>query len=598
MKWISKCLKQAVVPVWILLLLISIQGIAQSIQASVDRAKIGLNERFEVTYTINGKGDFEHPSFKNFTKLGGPHQSSSMSIVNGSMSQKKSIRYTLRPKKLGVFTLPKVTANINGDDVTSNAVQVTVVKGNPKAEANKVDLKNDVFVRSIVTKTSPYIGEQFIVTYKLYFNRRVGNLQVTEPPKFSGFWSQDLLKGTTNRGTKTETYKGKQYDTYVIGQYLLIPQKFGKLSIEPLVVDLGIQIPTKRRDFWGQISYKSLEVTLESPKRTLEVKSLPKAGKPAKFSGAVGQFSLVNGLSADSIGVNETLSFTQTLKGKGNLKLFSLPKAVFPKDIEVYDPKANDKISVNGGGMRGQKENQYILVPRNKGTYKFTIDGFNYFDPEKKKYITVGEKVIEIKVGGNGSVGSNTSTNQNFGTGQTGATKESVELLEGGDILFISENTSFSEPSGPFFGTLKYWMFWLLPFVLGGGIVAYSRSQAGRVIDHVAEKNKKAKSVAKKRLKQAAQYLKTDNDSQFYQVLLESMFGYLKDKLNVQSADLNLEHLLDALKERGVSEDLQNEFKSIIDTCQMANYGGFNSSNKQELFTEAEGLIEKMEDAL
>lgn len=595
MKWISKCIRQIVCPVWILLLLVSVQSMAQNVTASVNRTKVGLNERFEITYAISGSGEFQYPSFSNFTKLSGPNQSSSVSIVNGAMSQKKSISYILRPKKLGTFTLPKISASIKGKQVTSNEVKVTVVKGSPKAKENKIDLKNDVFVHALITKKNPYIGEQFIVTYKLYFNRRISNPQLSEMPKFSGFWSQNLLKGNTNRGTKKETYKGKSYDTYVLAQYLLIPQKFGKLEIEPLVLDLNIQVPTKQRGFYNQLMAKSIETTIQSPRRKLEVKPLPKVGKPAQFSGAVGQFNLINNLSTDSVGVNETLTFTQTLKGKGNLKLFSLPKAIFPKDIEVFDPKSNDKITVNGRGMLGLKENQYILIPRNKGTYKFTIDGFNYFDPEKKKYVSSGEKVFEINVGGNGRINPNINSNQNFTTNTQ--QKEKVDLL-GDDILFIKEESSLSTPSVPFFGTFKYWLFWLLPFVIGGIVVAYKRSQSGKVVDHVAIKNKRAKSVAKKRLKQAAQFLKSDNDSQFYQVLLESVFGYLKDKLNVQSADLSLEHMIENLNERGVSEALQDEFKAIIDTCQMANYGGFDSSNKNELFTKAERVIEKMEDVL
>ena len=596
MKWISKYTRQMAFPVWILLLLVSAQSLAQQVTATVDRTKVGLNERFEVTYTINGKGDFEYPSFTNFVKLSGPNQSSSVSYVNGSMSQRKSLGFVLRPKKLGTFTLPAITAKIGGKSVTSNAVKITVVKGSPKAEANKVDLKNDIFIRAIVTNTSPYVGEQFIVTYKLYFNKRIGNVNISEAPKFPGFWSQDLLKGK-NRGTNKEVYKDRQYETYVIGQYMLIPQKFGKLEMESVVLDLTVQVPSKRRDFWGRMEPDNLQVTVRSPKRTLNVKALPQKGKPAQFSGAVGQFNLENNLSSDSVGVNETLTFTQTLQGKGNLKLFSLPNAAFPKDIEVYDPKSNDKISVSGAGMKGQKENQYILIPRNKGNYKFSIDGFTYFDPVKKRYVSVGGKTIEINVGGNGSSNGTYNPNQNYNNNTSNIQKENVDLI-GEDILYIRENSSFSEPEIPFFGTAKYWIFWLLPFVLSGILVAYVRSQSGKVVDMVAVKNKRAKSVAKKRLKLASQSLNSDNHSQFYQVLLESVFGYLKDKLNIQSADLNLEHVLEMLKQKQVSETLQDEFKSIIDTCQMANYGGFDSSNKQELFKNAESLIEKMEDVL
>ncbi|MGB0868264.1 MAG: BatD family protein [Flavobacteriales bacterium] len=582
-------------PLFLLFLLFSTQAFSQSITASVQRSKVGLSERFEVSYKANGDVDFNGLSFNDFVKLGGPNHSSQMSIINGSVSQTKGVSYVLRPKKIGTFTLPAITGKAGGKTISSNTVQVTVIKGSPEAERNNINLKTDVFVRAVVSKTNPYVGEQFIVTYKLYFNKRIGNPQISELPKFSGFWSKDLLKGNDSRATKSENYKGQSYETYVLGQHLLIPQKFGKLTIEPMVLDLTIQVPTNRRDFWGQMAYKNIQTTVRSPKRTMEVKSLPSAGKPANFSGAVGQFVLENKLSSDSTNVNETLTFTQTLKGKGNLKLFSLPNAVFPKDIEVYDPKSNDKITVNGGGMRGQKENQYILIPRNKGMYKFSIDGFTFFDPKKKKYVSVGGKTIAINVTGEGGYAAqnNPSSTQTPNEVQ----QEKVDFI-GDDILFIHEETSLTTPQSNFFGTIKYWIYWLLPFVLGLIIVIVSRVLSNKVVDTVAVKNKKAKSEAKKRLKLASEHLKKENYSQFHQVLLESIFGYLKDKFNVESQNLNLEFLVDTLKKNSISEDLIEEFKDIIDVCQMANYGGFNTEDAPGLYAKAERLIENIEDKL
>ena len=89
--------------------------------------QVGNGEQFQVTYTLNTSGsNLSSPGFPDFDLLGGPSQSTSMSIVNGAMSQSVSFTYYLRAKKEGTFTIKPAKIKVNGVDIESNTLTITV----------------------------------------------------------------------------------------------------------------------------------------------------------------------------------------------------------------------------------------------------------------------------------------------------------------------------------------------------------------------------------------------------------------------------------------------------------------------------------------
>jgi hypothetical protein len=569
---------------------------AQKIQTSVSKKNFGIDERISVTYEVEGKtSDLKIDNFHHFRAIQGPMRGTNMSIINGAYSSKTTLQYVVQAQKKGKIQIPTASAKIDGKLVKSERIIVNVGGISEETKSLNQQIKERVFIKTLISNRKPYLGESFQVTYKLYSRYNLSLNDFSQRPTFKGFWTQNFIKKLSR---KVETLDGVKYYVVTLGQYLVVPQEVGNLTVEPFTTDLQIGIPTGRRDFFGNTEETPHNYKCSSGRLNINVQALP-MGQPKNFSGAVGEFKINHSLSKDSVNTNETISFVQTLKGKGNMKLFKLPKISFPSDIEAFDPKNNDKISVNMGGMKGQKENQYILIPHNPGTYKLKVEGFSYFSPKKKQYISIGEQIFNIKVGGQASATSsgNVSHQNKSNGGLNSVNKQEVNIL-GEGILYIKENTSFETPKSKFFGTTLFWILLDLPFILALIFYILYKKIKNRTIDEVGQRNKKAKSVAKKRLSKAQEALKNNDSATYYQVLLDSVYGYFQDKFNLNASETNNDTIQEKLKESGIESMVIEDVHKVIETCLMANYGMLNEQEKAPLLEKATSIIEKIEDQL
>ena len=211
--------------------------------SSVSKNKLGLNQRFRITFTVNKQGadNFIRPNFKDFKVVSGPVHSISQSWRNGQSSFSQSYAFTLEPKKKGEFTVPSASIQLNGKTLTSQPVKIIVldpveIPEDPN-DPNFIAQQN-VHLVAEISKSNPYVGEGVYVEYKLYVSEdiSVSDYSITEPPQYNGFWHQDIqVNGSPPR---RGTYNGEQDRYVVIRKALLIPTRSGKLTIEPMEMKL------------------------------------------------------------------------------------------------------------------------------------------------------------------------------------------------------------------------------------------------------------------------------------------------------------------------------------------------------------------------
>jgi hypothetical protein len=203
---------------FMLISLFSFQSFAQKFIAQTSKNKVSVGEVFQIAFTINtSASNFKAPNLSDFDVYSGPNQSSSMQIVNGSMSQSISLSYMLSAKKEGKFTIGAASIVVNGAKLESNVIPIEV-KGaaqqqNNNANSNSANTYNpyanqqnttattpqyssdksndDVFIRTFVTKKSCYIDEQIVVTQKVYSRLNLRGFQNYKMPGYNGFWSQN-----------------------------------------------------------------------------------------------------------------------------------------------------------------------------------------------------------------------------------------------------------------------------------------------------------------------------------------------------------------------------------------------------------------------
>jgi len=572
---------------YLFLLFFSVKSVlltAQTFSASINKNKIGLNEQFTLTYTLDDSGDrFVAPNLSNFSVLAGPSTSSSTSIINGKVSKETSYTYRLRSKKVGAFTIYPAKIRVKGKELQSNTLSIQVLKSSPKATSNtspEAIAKRNVFVQLELSNSNPYVGEQVIASYKLYFSQEVRSPELLETPTFNGFWHEEFDLGKNY--PISETYiKGKKFQVAVLKKMVLIPQHSGALSINPMELEVPVATPTKKRDFFGRRTSRILNIICSTGKKMLEVKALPKQNMPMDFSGAVGSFEFTTKLDRDSIQTNESANLSLRVSGRGNLRMIELPEFDVPIDIEAYEPKYKENINLEKFGLSGFKREEYLLIPRNKGVYKIGSVRFSYFNPSKEKYITVNSPSYTLKVKGASSANSTPVVLNSF-------TKEDVNFI-GKDILYIKTSLTNTRTSKDlFFGSTAFYLILFIPLFLVIAVLVILLLSKKSIIN--LKKFKEGSSA-----KQAIRVL-NDPELELHTAIENSLQTFMFKKWRLKRAQFNKAHLLEVFHEKQVPLNLINDFNKLIESSEMARFTSSEYlSNDQDLKALTIELLEQLE---
>ena len=547
-------------------------------EAKVSKKKLGINERLRVDFEMNQDGDnFNPPDFANFMVVGGPNQAVSNSWINGKRSYSKTYSYFLAPKRQGTFTINQATIEIEGEIYKTTPVQITVTSAveTPK-DGNNADYiaSENIHLVAEVSKTNPYLNEAITVVYKLYVspNTGVSNWREIDNPKYSDFWSQNIdIKGLK---VLNGTYKGEDYRYVILRKTVLYPQKTGKLEIEPLSLDITVDVPTNRRDIFGTRLMNQVHKTVSAGKRTINVKPLPERGKPADFTGAVGDFNFKVTTSKYELNASESLQAKVEVSGTGNLKLFELPKLNLPSSLEVYEPEHAENVRTNLDGMSGSISDSYTVVPQYRGKYPIPSISFSYFDLKSQSYKTINsnEMVIDVLEGPTTNSGQDiTSVNGN---------KQRV-VLNDNQFAFVKTNTNFTsiKPTH-FFKSIAFWSAMILPFLAIPLVLVFKKEKEKRQADVFGNKIRKADKLAKKYLSEAKKVL--GNKEAFYIALEKALHNYLKAKLHIETSEFTKDKISNLLNDKGVDANTIKDFIAILENCELARYTPINQVEMQK----------------
>lgn len=562
---------------------------------------VAMGSQFQLAYVVNvlDTKDFRLPPSltENFDLLMGPSASkgTSTQIINNQRTSSVSTTYTciLMPKKEGTFELEPATVKIGNSEYKSNAVTIKVLPPNQAAQGGGISSEN-VFLRMIVSNLSVYEQEGFLVTFKLYTNIETREVNDAKFPEFEGFLAQDI--DIKDHPGILENYNGINYQTIIIKQTVLFPQRSGKIEIEggKVRVILRIRNQNRSRGFFDSLfDYQDVAREVFSQPATIDVKPLP-SGKPASFSGAVGSYTVSSDINKTELTANEALTVKLSVKGNGNIKLLKNPEVKFPNDFEVYDPKVdNSNIRVSAAGVNGTKTIEYMAIPRYAGDFEIPAVNFSYFDPKAGVYKTLSTNPFRIHVEKGEGGGADAPVVSNY------TNRESVKFL-GKDIRYIKVGKAhFVSNKEIFFGSFLYVMAYLMIAVLFIVFFIIYRKQVKENSNIALVRTKKANKTAVRRLKQAEKLLKENKEEEFYEEVLRALWGYLSDKLNMPQSELTKENVAAELTKYGVDESLSNEFLEIVNTCEFARYAPVQASGAMDkLFTETIDAIGKMENTI
>ena len=535
-------------------------------EAKVSKNKLALNERLRIDFEMNENGDnFTPPNFENFQIIGGPNQSIKTSYINGEQSFSKTYSYFLKPLKKGKLTIYQASVTIDGQEYKSLPVEVNVtdsVKGaNTNSDEAYFDDDNIELIASI-SKSSPYINEPITIIYKLYYKSpiNVSDARESESPKYKDFWSQ-IIK-IPQLKVERANYKGQTYNVVQWRKVVLYPQKAGNLEISPLSLNLVLDFPTNRRDFFGNIIYDQASKIITTGTKTISVRELPVNGKPKNFTGAVGQFEFDIILNKNSLKASESFQANVKVTGEGNLKLFELPEIMVPASMELYEPERKENVRTNLSGMSGTVENLYTIVPKYQGKFPIQEVEFSFFDPKERRYKTIKSQKLNIDVFEGPALSAN---NDNIIV----PSNESFKFIKIDKNLTRIDKEQFSK-SNTFYILLSFPILSLLSFV-----VFYSLPKKREL-----NKNEKIKQLYKKIKKDLnnAESL-IGNKDELYDLIEKSIYKFLKIRFSIETNKLNKESITKQMILEGISNETIEIILGLVESCERAKYS--NSSDNQ-----------------
>ncbi len=582
--------------------------------ASAGKTKLVQGEQFEVTYTIEERGNnFRPPAFRDFNILSGPNQSTSMQFINGSMSQSVSYSYVLLAFKEGTFTLPPASIEVNGKKLFSNSLAIEVSKGNSRQNQGNnqknpstqdegdlnTQIGNNLQIRVAVNKTHVVRGEALVATFRLVTKVNLVNYGISKMPSLSGFWSQDI-EMPKQLQLHRETIDGVTYSVADIRKVVLFPQHSGTLEIDPMEGEFVVRAEKKRKrsnDLFDQFfndpffgnpfgGYQDVNFKTSSSPLKIVVSDLP-GNAPPSFKGAVGKYTMESHLDKSSVKTNEPVSLKIKISGSGNLKLLENPQIFFPPDIESYDPRISDNISVSAAGVNGSRTFEYLLIPRHAGDYKIAPLGFSYYDTEKKQYLTLTSPEFILKVDkGDGSESPGIVN---------GVNKEDLKLL-GKDIRYIKTGMIRERRKGDFFyGSPGFYAAMASPPVMLTIFLLAYRKNRKLKSNMAALKSKWANRIARKRLASAKKFLAQDKKELFYEEISKALWGYLSDRLNIPVSSLSKESAVAWLTEKNINPEMITKLSETIDECEFSRFAPGAESGMNTMYANTIALITGIE---
>jgi len=585
-----------------------------SFVAQVSKNKVTVGEVFQIAFTLNGSGsNLAYPNFNDFDIYSGPNQSQSMSMVNGNISQSTTISLFIAAKKEGKFTIGSASVLSSGQKLETKPIIIEVTKAaaqqqnnqnaqsaqpqqNQKQEKNQYasEISNDdLFVRTYLSKTKCYLGEQITLTQKVYSRVDLRGFQNVKFPPYNGFWSQQE-NSNQQINLRQENVNGV---TYYVADYCtvyLFPQRTGAITIDPVELDCIVRRQTKRQprnifeQFFGAGGYEDVAVKVKSKPVKVDVQDLPTENKPLEFSGAVGDFGYKAELDKYQVKANDAVTLKITISGKGNIKLLEPLTLNLPESFETYDPKINENVKTNGG-VSGSITYNYLIIPREKGEYILNNLNFNYFDADKKRYISLPSPDMKLTVleGDPGSAQIIAPNKKGVKEGEN-----DIRYIKTGDIGLKKHDEEF-------FSSITHYLLLIFPTLLFFGALFFVRQHIKANSDIVAVKERKAAKLAKKQLAIAEKHMLSNNKDLFFTEVLNALNKYIGDKFALPIADLSKERITDMLLSKQVKDETAKHLINTLNTCEYAKYApSAVTGDLKQVYQDTAELISQIEEQI
>jgi hypothetical protein len=576
----------------ILLLFIANLTFAQEFTCIVSSKDVEVGEEFQIIFSANGNvSEFRAPNLLGLRKISGPNKSTSSSTqyMNGTISSSKTVSFSYYVSALseGELTIPAASVKMEGKKILTKPVKIMVRKADPNKKTG-FQISEHVEIKVEVNRRNVFQGEQILVSYKLYTKSNLADISITKYPELNGFWNEKIE--TSSRST-IQNIDGVNYKVWEISKSMLTPQKSGDLQIDPMKINITVQLKSQNRigDIYGMSnSFKNIVEEIKSKPINIKVKDLP-PNPPASFDGAVGIFKLKAATDKTTTDANTAINYELEISGSGNLHLIDNIPVSFPDDFEVFDPEKKDKSFISKNGINGKLIFNHLIIPRYQGEYQIPEQEFSFFNVRTKKYETLKTQKIDVLI--------------NKGNNQTNIIASSEQLLkENQGILKPLKTKTNLQPINQKKWHQSWWFITL--FILPVLLLLFSvgRTLYFNILDKnpIDRKYRKSLKIAQKRLKNAEILLKNNEKERFYEEIEKSLLNYFSQKFNTEIIDLTKDNIAQIFKNKKVQEEALNNYISILEDCEYCRFAPASIENNDlnAVYEKASKIIIEIEKQL
>jgi len=570
-------------------------------RASVDRTSVATGERLTYTITLSGTStslpDVSPPGFEQFEIIMGPSSSTSVQIVNTRITSTQTLTWVLRALQPGSFTIGPAqfkqksriyktgpiliqvgASSAAGSGTGSSHSETSSRTGQgrddsslPQASGIRAGAPPDIFISASADKSTLYKFDRSVVTYRLYLRANVSNYNFAKLPAATGFW-QEEFEIPARPSLSDATVGGVAYKVAVIRKVGLFPTRAGSLTLDPLTCDVTVERQTSRRNrdpfdiFWDDPFFGRTRrevVTVSTDPLRFNVHDLPEEGRPAEFSGDVGDYNLSVEYDRRELTQNDALTIKVTVSGAGYLKSLSAPKIALPSGFDYFAPTSEEKVSIVGEEMRGRKVFTYLVIPRRTGRFTLEPVRFSYFHPGSKSYRTAAAGGITLDIAPSAT-----------GVASSGGVRSLEVSLLDSDIRFLKSVTGDLKrlQVPPYRMPFFYILMVLPPFLFYGGVL-FEMYRDRLSADPTAVRRRRAPGVMSEALRTADRRLQKGDALPALEAAtrgLEELVGALIDE---PSAGLTSDLIRSRLETRGTSDALVAEVLSLLAASDRARFG-------------------------
>ncbi len=595
-----------------LILLLSLAGAARAgdvtMKVTTDRTAISVGGTVNVSITVTTgvTSSIPEPVFEgleDFDIVGrSSSSSSSLSIVNGTFSSEKTItyRYAMTPLRSGKRVIPSARLEVGGEEYRTDPVTITVTERGGTLEPPEPQqsdetthspddqLREDIFIHAAVNRDSLYTEQAVVLEYTLYSRVTIFDVSMVELPESAGFWweeDESYSGGTASR----EIVSGRAYTAYPLKRYVLYPLEPGEKAIKPL--SLGCRVRVRSRDLFDSFSIFGRErtVTVSSDSVSLTVLPIPEKGKPPGYRGAVGDFRLRAELDRQTVASNEPLTLRVTIEGTGNFMTMGPPAVDVPESVSSYDPDEKTDIRFAGDNLRGRKTYEYILLPRETGSFAVSDVSFSFFDPAKRTYVERSTGPISFTV------------EQGASTAGYRSPSSSEAVLLGEDIRYIKE-VPRSIRSGSRRGTLVSLSIAanILSLILFGGVLMRRKRTEKIFSNRALRRHRLSGRELKRSLREAEAHLGSGNSRRLAQVCERAVVEFIGNRLDRETKGMTIRELTALLGKQRVEAETMRIFAAWHEACQSAGFSpeSMDRSDDREFMERTRELARKLGEEL